>query len=188
MRKIANPSSITTITLQWLVDMLDHNIGKAQCAIQAAQMRRLCVDFLNVNQLHDLHAWSLATAKLYDSQLIVEYPSDFFHVELSYVYTKDDVVLVLHLPMVPKNDLLWLMCYWSFPIPDDYTAGLIPRLDLDVLTISNGNEFPWKSSFWILWNVVNWTQSISVIVMECWINLLGIHALEPYTHSNWMPF
>ena len=48
---------------------------------------------------------------MYDSKLIIEYPSDFFQVELSYVYTKDDVVLVLHVPMVPTDTLLQLMHY-----------------------------------------------------------------------------
>ena len=83
--------------------MLDRNIGKASCAIQAAQMQCLCVDFLNVDQLHDLHARCLATANQHHSKLIIEYPSDFFQVELSYVYTKDDVVLMLHIPMVPTD-------------------------------------------------------------------------------------
>ena len=55
MRQIANPSSITNVTLQRLVYMLDWNIWKAQRAIQAVQMRCLSVDFLNVDQLHDLH-------------------------------------------------------------------------------------------------------------------------------------
>ena len=36
MRQIANPSSVTAVTLQRLVDMLECNDGKAYCAIQAA--------------------------------------------------------------------------------------------------------------------------------------------------------
>ena len=56
LRQMANPSSITDVTLQWLIDMLEQNVGKANRAIQAAQMWRLSVDFLNVDQLHDLHA------------------------------------------------------------------------------------------------------------------------------------
>ena len=67
MRQITNPSSITDVTLQRLMDMSDRNVGKAQRAIQAAQMRCLSVDFLNVDQLHDLHTQCLATAKMYDS-------------------------------------------------------------------------------------------------------------------------
>ena len=106
MRRIANHSSVTDVTLQRLMDMLDQNVGKAQCAIQGAQMRCLSVDFLNVEQLHDLLTQCLATAKMYNSKLIIEYPLDFFQVELSYVYTKDDVVLVLHIPMVPTDALL----------------------------------------------------------------------------------
>ena len=92
MRQIANPSSITNVTLQRLVYMLDWNIWKAQRAIQAAQMRCLSVDFLNVDQLHDLHTQCLATAKMYDSKLIIGYPLHFFQVELSYIYSKDDVL------------------------------------------------------------------------------------------------
>ena len=111
MRQITNPSSVTHVTLQRLVDMLERNIGKAYHAIQASQMRRLSVDFLNMDQLHDLHTRCLNTANLHNSKLIVEYPSDFFQVQLSYVYTKDDVVLVLHVPMVPTDALLQLMRY-----------------------------------------------------------------------------
>ena len=106
LRHTANPSSVTDVTLQRLVDMLERNVGKAQRAIQAAQLRRLSVDFLTVDQLQDLHAKCLTTATQHNSKLIVEYPSDFFQVELSYVYTKDDVVLVLHVPMVPTDALL----------------------------------------------------------------------------------
>ena len=143
LRHTANPSSVTDVTLQRLVDMLERNIGKAQRAIQAAQLQRLSVDFLTVDQLQDLHAKCLTTATQHNSKLIVEYPSDFFQVELSYVYTKDDVVLVLHVPMVPTDALLRLMRYRSFPIPlrqDDLSTGIIPRLDRDVLAISNGKE------------------------------------------------
>ena len=92
MRQITNPSSITDVTLQRLMDMSDRNVGKAQRAIQAAQMRCLSVDFLNVDQLHDLHTQCLATAKMYDSKLIIGYPLHFFQVELSYIYSKDDVL------------------------------------------------------------------------------------------------
>ena len=38
LRQMANPSSITDVTLQWLIDMLEQNVGKANRAIQAAQM------------------------------------------------------------------------------------------------------------------------------------------------------
>jgi len=55
LRHTANPSSVTDVTLQRLVDMLERNVGKAQRAIQAAQLRRLSVDFLTVDQLQDLH-------------------------------------------------------------------------------------------------------------------------------------
>ena len=74
--------------------------------IQATQMRRLSVDFINVDQLHDLQARCLATANQHNLKLIIEYPMDFFQVELSYIYTKDNIVLVLHVPMVPTDALL----------------------------------------------------------------------------------
>ena len=86
--------------------MLDRNIGKAYHAIQATQMRHLSVDFLNVDQLHNLHARCLTTANQHRSNLIIEYLLDFFQVEPSYVYTKDDVVLMLQVPMVPTDTLL----------------------------------------------------------------------------------
>ena len=145
LRQIANPSSVTDVTLQRLVDMLEQNVGKANHAIQATQIRRLSVYFRNVDQLHDLHARCLATANQHNSKLIVEYPLDFFQVELSYVYTKDNIVLVLYVPMVPTDALLQLMRYQSFPIPlrqDDLSTGIIPRLDHGVLSISNGKERP----------------------------------------------
>ena len=115
LRQIANPSSITNVTLQRL-DMLECNVRKAYRAMQAAQMWCLSVDFLNVDQLHNLHGRCLATANQHNLKLIVEYPLDFFQVELSYVYTEDDEVLMLHIPIVPTDALLWLMRYWLFPI------------------------------------------------------------------------
>ena len=85
MRQITNPSSITDVTLQRLMDMSDRNVGKAQRAIQAAQMRCLSVDFLNVEQLHDLLTQCLATAKMYNSKLIIVYPQTSF--KLNYPMT-----------------------------------------------------------------------------------------------------
>ena len=94
-------------------------------------MRSLSVDFVNMDQLQDLHTQCLATAKLYDSHLIVKYPSDFFQVELSYPYIKDNLVLVLStactygsyrrlatidaLLIIPNSSLERGLHQWNYP-------------------------------------------------------------------------
>jgi len=75
-------------------------------AIQAAQNHRLAIDFLTPDQLNRLYSKLIITAQEHSDNLVSENPSDLFQMELSYIYDKDDITLILHVPMVPKDMLL----------------------------------------------------------------------------------
>ena len=176
MRQIANPSSVTHVTLQRLIDMLDWNIGKAQHSIQAAQMAWLSVDFLSVDQLHDLNAWCLATAKMYNSKLIIVYPQTSF--KLNYPMT-------IPRTMYSTRAARTYGTYW-YPSTIDANinrfqflfAIMTSLLDLfqDWIvmfspSLTEKKDFHWKWSFLILWNANSSTPSTSVTFMVgsiCW--------------------
>lgn len=109
-------------------------------AIQAAQQHRLAIDFLTPDQLQRLYLSLIETSKQHNCDLVSENPSDLFQMELSYLFDKNDITLILHVPMVPKDNLLRLMRFHPFPIPISDNNSLIPQLDHDVLAISSGHH------------------------------------------------
>ena len=135
----ANPSAVTSARFRQMLDISNQSFDKALRALQAAQYRRLSIDFLSPKQLTALFTTLSEYAANHAKRLLVEHPSDLLQCELSYFFTGADVVLLLHVPMAPAAAVLRLMRYRPFPIPLDDSTGLMPRLDRDVLAISEGS-------------------------------------------------
>ena len=79
--------------------------------------------------------------RVYAQQLeltfILEHPSDLLQCEVSYLYTGSDIILLLHVPMIPANTQLRLMRSRPFPLPLGNNTGLLPVLHRNVLAISS---------------------------------------------------
>jgi len=135
----ANPAALTNARFQQLIDLTGHGIDKALRALQAAQYRRLSIDFMDPDQLLALFEKLKTYSVEHQKVLLLEQPSDLLQCELSYFFTGDDIMFLLHVPMAPSMALLRLMRYRPFPIPLDDSTGMIPVLDQDVLAISQGS-------------------------------------------------
>ena len=135
----ANPSAVTNARFRQMLDVGQQSLDKALRALQAAQYRRLAVDFLSPDQLAALFTTLTDYARSHAKQLLVAHPSYLLQCELSYFFTGVDVVFLLHVPMAPAAAILRLMRYRPFPIPLDDSTGLMPRLERDVLAISEGS-------------------------------------------------
>ena len=121
--------------LQCLLNMGHHKVNKANNAVQSAHIIDSMLTSWNMNscspcttneQLLALHNKCRSIAKANASSLITKHPTDLFEVELSYLFTNKDIIMIHHIPLVPDNAPLHLMRYWSFPIPTttDMTTGL----------------------------------------------------------------
>ena len=108
-------------------------------AVQQAHHRRLSIDFLSAEQLTALYDEIEATALGRAYVLLTSCPSDLFQVETSYVSDNENVVLILHVPMVPKNSLLRLFRLRPFPVPFSQTMALLPETSSSLLALSQGN-------------------------------------------------
>ena len=82
------------------------------------------------------------------------------------------------------------MRYRSFPIPlrhDDLSTGIIPRLDRDVLAISNGKE---RLSLEVKFSDLMECHQLNSIYLcdrHGVLDQLEIRALEPFTRNIWTP-
>ena len=140
----ANPAAVTNAKLQQMIDLANRSLDKALRALQAAQHRRLSVDFLDPDQLRALFTKLSTYADSHDKKMLLEHPSDLLQVELSYFFTGKDITFLLHVPMVPAAALLRLVRYRPFPLPLDDSTGLMPILERDVLAISDASALDGK--------------------------------------------
>jgi hypothetical protein len=108
-------------------------------AIQQVHHRRLAIDFLSAEQLGALFDTIGQTAAARNYVLLIDAPSDLFQVEASYVSDEGNVVIVLHVPMVPQDSLLRLFRLRPFPIPFSSTMALLPETSSSLLALSQGS-------------------------------------------------
>lgn len=110
-----------------------------QCvhAVQQAHHHRLAIDYYDPETLKDIYDTIKYQAKEAKYKLLTRYPSDLFQLEVSYMFDGEDVVLFLHVPMVPEDSLLTLYRLKPFPIPFSETMALLPRPSTALLALSN---------------------------------------------------
>jgi hypothetical protein len=135
---IQNPA----ITLSDL-SLMERNITRAleiaRNTFQTAQHRRLSIDFLRPEHLEALFQEVLRRSILDQATLIPRRPSDFFQLELSYLFDGQKALFMLHVPAVPKGALLRLLRFHSFPLVYQDTAFL-PRPENDVIALSETSD------------------------------------------------
>jgi len=105
-----------------LLQVVRENLDKLANGFQLAQQRRLAVDFLSHYQVQEIFAHVQAIAKDSANELLINQPSDLLQIEVSYLYDRTDLALLLHVPMIPERSLLNLYTLHPFPVPlaDDY--------------------------------------------------------------------
>ena len=133
-----NDPAITTSRLSYVESQIKDRIQIAIHVIQQAQHRRLAIDFLSHVQLRQLYTRLQERAEESGSLLLTQQHSDLFQLECSYFFDGQDVHLLLHVPMVPKDSLLRLYRLHPFPLPLTKDHSLIPVADYNILALSSG--------------------------------------------------
>ena len=105
-------------------------------ALQAAQYRRLAMDFLDEHQTEELFQILQATAKEANSDLLITQASDLFQLELSYFFNGESITFLLHVPMVLKGSLLNLVKLHPFPLPIAGDYSIVPDVENQLLALS----------------------------------------------------
>jgi hypothetical protein len=121
-------------------NQLRDRIRQATHALQAAQHRRLSVDLLSPNQVHEMFAKLNSRAAEFNCELLIKFPSDLLQLEVSLLYDGEDAHLLLHVPMMPKESVLRLFRLHPFPLPFFGEHFLIPDVKNDVLAVSSTDQ------------------------------------------------
>jgi hypothetical protein len=66
------------------------------------------------------------------------HPSDLFQIKTSYVHNRQDVNLILHVPVAPADSILWLFQLHPFLLPFTESHFLMPDPANQILAISSG--------------------------------------------------
>jgi hypothetical protein len=140
LQTMQNPGLLEA-RLNRVENQLQRRIQVATHVLQAAQLRRLSIDFLSQNQLQQLFTHLHNVAAKHGCQLLLEHHSDLFQVELSYFFDGKDVHLLLHVPMVAPDSMLRLLKLHPFPLPlTSDSHYLLPSSENDILAITAGSE------------------------------------------------
>lgn len=115
---------------------IQHSIQTIVHAAQAAQQHRLAVDLLSPTELSNLYKQVQLRTDLLGYKLLTSRATDLFQVEVSYMFDGSTIMLMLHVPMVPKKAYLALYRLHPFPIPFGKDRALMPKPTTDVLAIS----------------------------------------------------
>jgi hypothetical protein len=91
-------------------------------ALQQLQHQRLSVTLLDEHQMSLLHESVINTAASRNLQVLPTRPQDYFQLDLSYIRSGKDVLMILHVPCVTKNHLLSIYKYIPFPYPTFHTT------------------------------------------------------------------
>jgi hypothetical protein len=90
--------------------------------LQQLQHQRLSVSLLDEHQMNLLHESVINTATSRNLQVLPTRPQDYFQLDLSYIRSGKDVLMILHVPCVTKNHLLSIYKYIPFPYPTFHTT------------------------------------------------------------------
>ena len=117
--------------------LINTEVDRLWDAVQAAQQHRLSIRFLPAASVTKLFNKIKRRAEDSGNQLLLERPSDLFQIELSYCYDGEDIVLILHVPMAPKNTILRLLKFLPFPFSFSSSHFLMPTPAEHLLAISS---------------------------------------------------
>lgn len=114
---LAHNPTLLYAQLSEQIDLLDDRITHSVSAIQQLQHRRLSVDFLSVEGLSLLHTHVTKLAKHQGYELLPTHLSDYFQLETSYIRHNEDIVILVHVPCILKENLLKIYRFVPYPFP-----------------------------------------------------------------------
>jgi hypothetical protein len=109
--------------------------------LQAAHLRRLSVDLLDDKQLQHIFDTAARQANAHNYMVMIEHPSDLFQIETSYLHDRQDVQLILHIPMTPPDAVLRLFQLHPFPLPFTDSHFIMPDPANQIFAISSGVDW-----------------------------------------------
>jgi hypothetical protein len=104
------------------VRIIEDRLSDLFDALQQLQHQRLSVTLLDEHQMSLLHKSVTNTAATRNLQVLPTRPQDYFQLDLSYIRSGKDVLMILHVPCVTKNHLLSIYKYIPFPYPTLHTT------------------------------------------------------------------
>ena len=83
------------------MDAMEISLDKVVNCLRELQDRHLLVNLLTADQLGDLVLRLRDIAQQKNAQLLISKPTDLFQLQASYIFDGNDIVVLLHVPMIP---------------------------------------------------------------------------------------
>ena len=99
------------------LDLFESRLRRATMAVQQLQHRRLSIDLLDTLQMTEMHKSVAEVAMARGYVLMPERLSDYFQLEASYLRQGEDILIMLHVPCINRDQMLTIYKYIPFPYP-----------------------------------------------------------------------
>ena len=121
------------------MDMIEQSLNKFINAVKELQDQHLSFIMLSSHQLQDLFTRQQKIPSQKNTELIVSKLFDLFQD----LFGGDDVVVLLHVPMIPQNTILHLPSIYSIPTPIRTNTLFSQPSPPDLLALSNSKSSKW---------------------------------------------
>jgi cell division protein FtsL len=137
---LANNPGLFDSRLSRIENQMRDRLRMVTHALQAAQHRRLAIDYLSPPEIRMLFSKLSGRAAEFGCELLVKHHSDLFQLEVSLLFDGEDAHILLHVPMVPQHSLLRIFKLHPFPLPFFDNTFLIPDVKNDILAVSSTDQ------------------------------------------------
>ena len=137
---LANNPALFDSRLSRIENQMRDRLRMVTHALQAAQHRRLAIDYLTPQEIRMLFSKLNGRASEFGCELLVKHHSDLLQLETSLLFDGEDAHILLHVPMVPQHSLLRLFKMHPFPLPFFDETFLIPDVKNDILAVSSTDQ------------------------------------------------
>jgi len=120
-------------------------IQRLHAIFEMAQDQRLSIQALDEDQLDSLFLELQDFAKARNLLLLTEKPLDLYQVQTTYLAEGKNLVLMVHVPTVPREHLINLYRMHPLPLPISANHALIPDVKKDIIGLTSGKAGSAKS-------------------------------------------
>lgn len=127
-----------------IIQHLQHRLNQWRDLVDSLHKHRLHSGWFTTDQMETLHRNVKAFAAAQNVYPLMDFPSDYFQTDVSFVHNKNELTLIIHVPAMRHCQKWSIYCYHLFPISnhkDDVTmitapASLIAIAQIDITRYS----------------------------------------------------
>jgi len=123
-----------------VIAQLQHRLTQFVQFVTELQRHRLSMTWFSAEQLQKLHEEVVKQAKNNNLAPLTQYLSDYSQLEVSYLYSENEILAFLHVPASASEHIWTIYRYIPFPIPATNSSMLVITAPQDIIAVGANNR------------------------------------------------